>query len=186
MQSVGEASDAAFTRRLKDAGFPVEEVTARARSNGKGRKIMPIWFAGLSLRTGGGVPQVIQAQHRAGWADTWRTQPHSSASFRLTGRQPRGSRPFSTFAARLPTHCWGGRRPSMRRVLPGAGSGSGAGCRRCRLGSGNPVRAYGGFPHGEVFDRLFRPVWARGFSSPKGPSGNGSAAPHSRLSAPTG
>ncbi len=36
--------DARFTRRLKDAGFAVEEVSARARSNGKGRRHV-IWFA---------------------------------------------------------------------------------------------------------------------------------------------
>lgn len=40
------APDAAFTRRLKDAGFKVEEVTVRARSNGKGPR-HTIWFAGL-------------------------------------------------------------------------------------------------------------------------------------------
>lgn len=40
------APDAAFSRRLKDAGFKVEEVTVRARSNGKGPRHV-IWFAGL-------------------------------------------------------------------------------------------------------------------------------------------
>lgn len=40
------APDAAFTRRLRDAGFKVEEVTVRARSNGKGPR-HTIWFAGL-------------------------------------------------------------------------------------------------------------------------------------------
>ena len=40
------APDAAFSRRLKDAGFNVEEVTVRARSNGKGPRHV-IWFAGL-------------------------------------------------------------------------------------------------------------------------------------------
>ena len=38
------APDAAFTRRLKDAGFKVDEVTVRARSNGKGPR-HTIWFA---------------------------------------------------------------------------------------------------------------------------------------------
>ena len=38
------APDAAFTRRLKDAGFRVEEVVVRARSNGKGPRHL-IWFA---------------------------------------------------------------------------------------------------------------------------------------------
>jgi spermidine synthase len=38
------APDAAFTRRLKGTGFAVEEVTVRARSNGKGAKHV-IWFA---------------------------------------------------------------------------------------------------------------------------------------------
>jgi spermidine synthase len=36
--------DPAFTRRLKDAGFAVEEVPVRARSNGKGAH-HHIWFA---------------------------------------------------------------------------------------------------------------------------------------------
>jgi spermidine synthase len=39
-------SDAAFTRRLKDSGFIVEEVAVRARSNGKGPRHV-IWFARL-------------------------------------------------------------------------------------------------------------------------------------------
>jgi spermidine synthase len=38
------AADAAFSRRLSDAGFKVEEVTVRARSNGKGPR-HTIWFA---------------------------------------------------------------------------------------------------------------------------------------------
>jgi spermidine synthase len=38
------APDAAFTKRLKHAGFAVEEVTVRARSNGKGPR-HTIWFA---------------------------------------------------------------------------------------------------------------------------------------------
>lgn len=38
------APDAAFTRRLKDAGFQAEQVTVRARSNGKGPR-HTIWFA---------------------------------------------------------------------------------------------------------------------------------------------
>ncbi len=36
--------DTAFTRRLRDAGFTVEEVAVRARSNGKGAHHV-IWFA---------------------------------------------------------------------------------------------------------------------------------------------
>lgn len=36
--------DAAFSRRLKDSGFVVEEVAVRARSNGKGPRHV-IWFA---------------------------------------------------------------------------------------------------------------------------------------------
>jgi spermidine synthase len=40
------APDAAFTRRLEDCGFKVEQVTVRARSNGKGPR-HTIWFAGL-------------------------------------------------------------------------------------------------------------------------------------------
>lgn len=38
------APDAAFTRRLNDAGYRVEEVVVRARSNGKGPRHV-IWFA---------------------------------------------------------------------------------------------------------------------------------------------
>lgn len=38
------ARDAAFTRRLTKAGFKVDEVTVRARSNGKGPR-HTIWFA---------------------------------------------------------------------------------------------------------------------------------------------
>jgi spermidine synthase len=38
------APDIAFARRLKETGFVVEEVTVRARSNGKGAKHV-IWFA---------------------------------------------------------------------------------------------------------------------------------------------
>jgi spermidine synthase len=38
------APDAAFARRLNDAGFLVEEVTVSARSNGKGAR-HTIWFA---------------------------------------------------------------------------------------------------------------------------------------------
>jgi spermidine synthase len=38
------APDALFPRRLKDVGFEVEEVTVRARSNGKGPRHV-IWFA---------------------------------------------------------------------------------------------------------------------------------------------
>ncbi len=38
------APDAAFTRRLKDSGFQVDEVAVRARSNGKGPRHV-IWFA---------------------------------------------------------------------------------------------------------------------------------------------
>jgi spermidine synthase len=40
------APDAAFSRRLNDAGFKAEQVTVRARSNGKGPR-HTIWFAGL-------------------------------------------------------------------------------------------------------------------------------------------
>jgi spermidine synthase len=40
------APDVAFSRRLKDVGFKVEEVTVRARNNGKGPRHV-IWFAGL-------------------------------------------------------------------------------------------------------------------------------------------
>lgn len=40
-------SDAAFARRLSDAGFLVEEVVVRARSNGKGPRHI-IWFATLA------------------------------------------------------------------------------------------------------------------------------------------
>ncbi|MDZ4761733.1 MAG: MnmC family methyltransferase [Alphaproteobacteria bacterium] len=39
--------DAAFSRRLTDAGFKVEQVSVRARRNGKGPRHV-IWFAGLS------------------------------------------------------------------------------------------------------------------------------------------
>jgi len=38
------APDRVFARRLKDAGFVVDEVAVRARSNGKGPKHV-IWFA---------------------------------------------------------------------------------------------------------------------------------------------
>lgn len=38
------APDAGFSRRLQDAGFKVEQVTVRARSNGKGPRHI-IWFA---------------------------------------------------------------------------------------------------------------------------------------------
>ncbi|MFT3722063.1 MAG: hypothetical protein QM773_00640 [Hyphomonadaceae bacterium] len=38
--------DAAFTRRLENSGFKVEQVTVRARSNGKGPR-HTIWFAAL-------------------------------------------------------------------------------------------------------------------------------------------
>ncbi len=38
------APDAIFSRRLKDAGFTVEEIPVRARSNGKGARHV-IWFA---------------------------------------------------------------------------------------------------------------------------------------------
>ena len=38
------APDAAFARRLKSAGFAVEEIAVRARSNGKGPRHV-IWFA---------------------------------------------------------------------------------------------------------------------------------------------
>jgi spermidine synthase len=38
------APDAAFTRRLREAGFQVEEVPVRTRSNGKGSHHR-IWFA---------------------------------------------------------------------------------------------------------------------------------------------
>lgn len=38
------APDVAFARRLRDAGFKVEDVTVRARSNGKGPR-HTIWFA---------------------------------------------------------------------------------------------------------------------------------------------
>jgi spermidine synthase len=41
------APDAAFTRRLQDSGFRVEQATVRARSNGKGPRHV-IWFAGVS------------------------------------------------------------------------------------------------------------------------------------------
>jgi len=37
-------SDAAFTRRLQNAGFAVEEVAVKARDNGKGPRHV-IWFA---------------------------------------------------------------------------------------------------------------------------------------------
>lgn len=40
------APDPAFTRRLKDSGFHVEEVVVRARSNGKGPRHV-IWFAAV-------------------------------------------------------------------------------------------------------------------------------------------
>ena len=38
--------DAAFTRRLENSGFKVDQVTVRARSNGKGPR-HTIWFAAL-------------------------------------------------------------------------------------------------------------------------------------------
>jgi spermidine synthase len=38
--------DEKFSRRLKEAGFNVEQVTVRARSNGKGPRHV-IWFAGV-------------------------------------------------------------------------------------------------------------------------------------------
>lgn len=38
------APDAAFSQRLKDAGFQVEQVSVRARSNGKGPRHV-LWFA---------------------------------------------------------------------------------------------------------------------------------------------
>lgn len=38
------APDPRFSRRLKDAGFQVEEISVRARSNGKGARHL-IWFA---------------------------------------------------------------------------------------------------------------------------------------------
>ena len=38
------APDTAFNKRLKHVGFGVEEVTVRARSNGKGPR-HTIWFA---------------------------------------------------------------------------------------------------------------------------------------------
>jgi spermidine synthase len=41
--------DAAFARRLRDSGFGVEEVTVRARSNGKGAKHV-IWFGAAGDR----------------------------------------------------------------------------------------------------------------------------------------
>lgn len=41
------APDAGFTRRLKDAGYRVDEVTVAARSNGKGAR-HTIWFASRS------------------------------------------------------------------------------------------------------------------------------------------
>lgn len=41
------AKDPAFTGRLRNAGFAVEEVAVRARSNGKGAKHV-IWFATLA------------------------------------------------------------------------------------------------------------------------------------------
>lgn len=40
------APDAQFVRRLKQVGFQVEQISVRARSNGKGPKHV-IWFAGL-------------------------------------------------------------------------------------------------------------------------------------------
>ncbi len=40
-------ADAAFTKRLKQAGFTVDEVRVRARENGKG-PIHTIWFASVS------------------------------------------------------------------------------------------------------------------------------------------
>jgi spermidine synthase len=45
------APDAAFTRRLHDAGFGVEEVVVRARGNGKGPRHV-IWFAAKRPATG--------------------------------------------------------------------------------------------------------------------------------------
>jgi spermidine synthase len=41
------APDAGFTRRLHEAGFAVEEVSVRARSNGKGPRHV-IWFASVA------------------------------------------------------------------------------------------------------------------------------------------
>jgi len=40
------AKDERFVRRLREAGFGVDEVTVRARANGKGAKHV-IWFAGI-------------------------------------------------------------------------------------------------------------------------------------------
>lgn len=40
------APDARFTRRLQEAGFLTEQITVRARSNGKGPRHV-IWFAGV-------------------------------------------------------------------------------------------------------------------------------------------
>ena len=42
--NVGDRIDDAFTRRLDKAGFKAEQVTVRARSNGKGPR-HTIWFA---------------------------------------------------------------------------------------------------------------------------------------------
>ena len=54
------APDAAFTRRLRDTGFEVDEVRVRARDNGKG-PIHTIWFARAGER-----------------AAPWPPLPHSS------------------------------------------------------------------------------------------------------------
>jgi spermidine synthase len=43
------APDVAFAKRLRDTGFSVEEVTVRARSNGKGAKHV-IWFARVAAQ----------------------------------------------------------------------------------------------------------------------------------------
>lgn len=43
------APDAAFTRRLRNGGFHVDEVSVRARSNGKGPRHV-IWFASTARR----------------------------------------------------------------------------------------------------------------------------------------
>ena len=40
------APDAGFSRRLKDAGFKVDEISVRARSTGKGPRHV-IWFGRL-------------------------------------------------------------------------------------------------------------------------------------------
>ena len=76
------APDAAFARRMREAGFAVEEVAVRARSNGKGPRHV-IWLARkvrpVNRRASVAIRQLRSASTTSGWWRRFRRDEEAAA-----------------------------------------------------------------------------------------------------------